>query len=169
MLTAGGFGGGPNGFFGDFDGRSDVGAAAVWQFDNLGFGDRARVRERASEVRQAELRVLGVMDQVVTEAAEAAARVEARRHQLDLARQAVAAATDSYSRNLKLFTDSGVELILPLEVLQSVAALNEAQQDYLEAVIEYNKAQIQLHWAIGSPVEGVVGNQPRGDADATRR
>jgi outer membrane protein TolC len=158
-VAAGGFGGGPNGFFGDFDGRSDVGAAAIWEFENLGFGDRARIRERASDVRQAELRVLGVMDQVVTDAAEAAANVAARREQLKLAQQAVTAATDSYTRNLQLFTDSGVELILPLEVLQSVAALSAAQQDNLEAVVEYNKSQVQLHWAIGSPVEGIAGER----------
>lgn len=155
-VSAGGFGGGPNGFFGGFDGRSDVAAAAVWEFENLGLGDRARIRERAAEVRQAEMRTLAVMDQVVTDAAEAAAQVAARRRQLDLARQAVAAATNSYERNLALFTDSGIELILPLEVLQSITAMNDARLAYLEAVIEYNKAQVQLHWAIGSPINGIA-------------
>ncbi len=156
-VSAGGFGGGPNGFFGDFDGRSDVGAAAVWEFENLGFGNRALIRERASQVRLAELSVVATMDRIVAEAAEAAARVEARRNQLEWARQAIASAKDSHDRNLQLFTDSGVELILPLEVLQSVISLTQAQRDYLEVIVENNKAQIQLHWSIGSPVEAVTG------------
>jgi outer membrane protein TolC len=154
--SGGSFGGGRNSFFGDFDGRSDVEAAAVWQFQNLGLGDRALVRERASEVRQAQLRVVSLMDEVVTEAAEAAAGVEARRGQLEHAKQAVVSATDSYRRNLKLFTDGGIELILPIEVLQSASALAKAQQDYLTAVVEYNRAQLQLHWALGFPIDSVT-------------
>jgi outer membrane protein TolC len=154
--SGGGFGGGPHGFFGEFDGRSDVEAAAVWQFQNLGIGDRAVVRERASEVRQAQLRVVSLMDQVVTEAAEASARVHARQKQLKQAEQAVAAATDSFNRSLKLFTDGGIELILPLEVLQSIAALTKAQQDYLSAMIEYNRVQLQLQWALGFPVDAAA-------------
>lgn len=96
------------------------------------------------------------MDQVVTEAAEAAAGVEARRGQLKHAKQAVVSATDSYRRNRKLFTDGGIELILPIEVLQSASALTRAQQDFLTAVVEYNRAQLQLHWALGFPVESVT-------------
>jgi outer membrane protein TolC len=152
-VSGGGFGGGRNGFFGDFDGRSDIEAAALWQLQNLGAGDRALVRERASDVRQARLQVVALMDQVVTEAADALARVEARRTQLEQAELAVAAATDGFNRSFRLFTDSGVELILPIEVLQSIEALARAQQNYLMAVIEYNRFQLQLYWALGCPIE----------------
>lgn len=126
-------------------------------FQNFGLSDQTLVRERAAEARQAELQVIAMIYQVVTEAAEAAARVQARREQVAQAQQAVSAAMDSFNRNLRLFTDSGIGLILPLEVLQSVTALSAAQQDNLEAVVENNKSQVQLHWALGSPIDGIAG------------
>ncbi|MEX2139452.1 MAG: TolC family protein [Pirellulales bacterium] len=159
---AGGFGGGPNDFFGDFDGRSDVEAAAIWTVRNLGHGEWAAQRERDSEVRQARLRVIDQMDRVVSEVAEALARVEARRAQLETARTAVDAAQQSYELNLRLFREGGIELILPIEVVQSVNALTRARQDYLSAVVEYNRAQFQLLWALGFPLHCVgeaVGKQ----------
>ncbi|MBI1901420.1 MAG: TolC family protein [Planctomycetia bacterium] len=155
--SAGGFGGGANGFFGNFDGRSDVEAAAVWQLHNLGLGDRALARERASELRQSQLQSLSEMDRVVTETAQAAAKAQARRAQLEPASQAVESARQSFERNLKLFTEGGIELILPIEVLQSINAFTKAQQDYLNAVIEHNKAQFELHWAQGFPGESAYG------------
>jgi len=155
----GGFGGGRNEFFGNFGGRSDVEAAAVWQFQNLGLGDRALIRERASDVRQAQWRAVSLMDQVVTETAEAAARVDARRRQLEFARLAVTSATDAHQRSLRLFTEGGIELILPIEVLQSIGAMTKAQQDVLTAVIEFNRAQCQLQWALGFPVDSITQPQ----------
>jgi outer membrane protein TolC len=153
--SAGGFGGGPNDFFGDFDGRSDVEAAAIWTVRNLGHGEWAAERERDSEVRQARLRVIDQMDRVVSEVAEALARVEARRAQLETARTAVDAAERSYELNIKLFREGGIDLILPIEVVQSVNALTQAQQDYLSAVVEYNRVQFQLLWALGFPLQSV--------------
>lgn len=150
---AGGFGGGPNEFFGDFDGRSDADLGAVWTFQNLGLGDRALQRERASEVRQTRIEVLHQMDQIATDVAEALARVQARHAQIEQAQQEVAAAMRSYELNAKLFSEGGIELILPIEVLQSVNALATARQNYLTAIIEYNRAQFQLHWALGFPVD----------------
>ncbi len=147
----GGFGGGRNGFFGDFDGRSDIEAAVVWELQNLGFGDRALRRERASEVRQAQIREIGFIDRVIADVAVALARVKSRRAQMESARQAVESAARSYELNWKLFTDGGIELIRPIEVLQSIQALVRARQDYLNALIEHNRAQFRLHWALGYP------------------
>jgi len=156
---AGGFGGGPNDFFGDFDGRSDAEAAAIWTVRNLGHGEWAAQRERASEVRQARLRIVDQMDRVVSEVAESLARVDARRAQLDSAQMAVEAAQRSYDLNIKLFREGGIELILPIEVVQSVNALARARQDYLTAVVEHNRAQFELLWALGFPLQ-CVGDRP---------
>jgi outer membrane protein TolC len=54
-LSAGGFGGGPNSFFGNFGGRTDFDALVVWELKGLGFGNRALQRERASQQVQAAL------------------------------------------------------------------------------------------------------------------
>ena len=42
--SGGGFGGGRNGFFGDFDARSDADVNLYWELQNLGFADRAIAR-----------------------------------------------------------------------------------------------------------------------------
>src|SRR5262249_50440871 len=55
-LAAGGYGGGINDFFGDFNGRNDVTGSAVWQLRNFGLGNVAIVRERHSQYAQVSLR-----------------------------------------------------------------------------------------------------------------
>ncbi len=105
------------------------------------------------------------MDRVVSETAQAAARVQARRGQLDAARLAAEAAARSFERNLKLFADGGVELILPIEVLQSVNALLQARRDQLGAIIGYNQAQWQLHWALGYPLQAAAPPPPQQEAN----
>jgi outer membrane protein TolC len=41
---------------------------------------------------------------------------------------------------------------LPLEVLQSIQALNQSRLEYLRAVTSYNEAQFRLHRALGWPI-----------------
>ncbi|MEM1062608.1 MAG: TolC family protein, partial [Planctomycetota bacterium] len=59
------------------------------------------------------------------------------------------AAADSYERNLRRIRDGQG---IPLEVLQSLRAYEDAQREYLRAVIDYNEAQFTLGWALGWPV-----------------
>jgi outer membrane protein TolC len=148
---AGGFGGGPNSFFGDFNLRHDFDANIFWELRNLGIGDLALQKQRAAELRQAQWQVFGQMDRIVADTADALARLRAARAQMVAAQGAVQAASRSHDLNWKLFTDGGIELIRPIEVLQSVQALERARQGYLDAVIEYNRAQFQLYSALGYP------------------
>jgi outer membrane protein TolC len=150
--SAGGFGGGRNGFFGDFNGRGDAEVAVFWDLKNLGLGDRALQRLRASEVRQTQINEIADMDQIVAEVAEALTRVKSRKAQLDVGRAAVESSLRSYELNWRLFREGGIEVIRPIEVLQSIQALARARQEYLNTVIEYNRAQFQLYWALGYPV-----------------
>jgi outer membrane protein TolC len=149
---AGGFGGGMNGFFGDFNGRHDFDANIFWELRSLGIGDRAFQRQRASELRQAQWREIDQMDRVVAETADALARLRSALGQMSAAKAAVEAADRSHALNWKLFTDGGIELIRPIEVLQSIQALDRARLGYLDAVIDYNRAQFLLYWALGYPV-----------------
>src|SRR5207302_5647988 len=48
-LAAGTFGGGVNDEIGRFGSRGDFDIQVLWQLDNLGFGNRARVRERRAD------------------------------------------------------------------------------------------------------------------------
>jgi outer membrane protein TolC len=73
--AGGGFGGGPNAFFGNFGSRGDATISLFWELQNLGFADRAIARRSQAEHRAAALRLLKVENQV---AAEVVAAYKAR-------------------------------------------------------------------------------------------
>lgn len=143
------FGGGLGSNASNFGGRYDIDAMMVWETRNLGMGERASRRERSAQVQQAAFEKLRVLDRVAQEIAEANVQVRLRRQQIDLAEQAIERARDSYQRNLDRIQEGQG---LPIEVLQAIQALETSQRAYLNAVANYNRAQLQLQWALGWPV-----------------
>jgi outer membrane protein TolC len=144
------FGGGRGSEAERFGGRYDIDAMMVWETRNLGFGEGAARRERSSQVQQATFAKLRIMDQVAQEVAEANIQVKVRRQQVDMAQSAIARARDSYQRNRDRIRDGQG---LPIEVLQSIQALEASERSYLRAVADYNRAQLQLQWALGWPID----------------
>jgi outer membrane protein TolC len=147
-ISEGGFGGGRGGDIGTFHDRFDVDAMAVWQIRNLGLGDVAAREEAGARLRQARQRDVGVMNRVAREVVEAHAQVQARQGQIVRAEQGFKTATDSYHRNLKRIRNGQG---LPLEVLQAMQALDQAQSEYLRATADYSEAQFRLYRALGWP------------------
>ncbi|MFO0887797.1 MAG: TolC family protein [Isosphaeraceae bacterium] len=151
--SGGGFGGGTNGFFGDFNTRSDADVNLYWELQNLGFADRAITRQRAAQQRMASLEVLKLQDRVASEVVRAEkARVAASR-QMDEAGRAVPEARASLALNLtNIRRGAGLPgATRPIEVLQPIQALAQARSDYLDAVLTYNRAQFRLYRALGRP------------------
>lgn len=148
-FSTGGFGGGLGGDPDNFDGRYDIDALVTWEVRNLGFGEVAARRETQSRVEQAKFSSVRVMDQVAREIAEAHSQAVHRSERIAITEEAIGSAEDSHERNLRRIRDGQG---LPLEVLQSVRALEDAQRAYLQAVIEYNQAQFRLQWALGWPL-----------------
>lgn len=152
--TAGGFGGGRNSFIGDFDGRGDGTAQATWQFDNLGFGDAARVRERRVEVSEANLHVAEAQARVGAEVTAAAKVAATRLRTLDLAQATVRDALEAWRRLREVAFGVGNPKLRAFEALEPLIAeqqLAQARTQYLNEVIEYNRAQFRLYWALGQP------------------
>jgi outer membrane protein TolC len=145
----GGFGGGINDTITNYNDRVDLDASAYWELRNLGAGDAAARNSAQSLVQQARLRQMATLDLVAREVAEALAQVQARRPQIDLTRQGVAAALESHRLNLVRVQEAQG---LPIEGLQSVQALLQARRDYLRIVIDYNAAQFTLQRALGWPI-----------------
>lgn len=145
-FSSSGFGGGLGGATNNVDGRYDLDALMMWEVRNLGFGEKAVRRETQARVEQAKFEKVRLLDQVAAEIAEAHSQVVHRRHRIDITQQAIQSAQDSYDRNLSRIRDGQG---LPIEVLQSLRALEEARRSYLKAVVEYNQAQFQLQWALG--------------------
>jgi outer membrane protein TolC len=148
-ISQAGFGGGTGSSIDNYDGRFDLDAAAFWELRNLGFGEAARRGETRAQYDQMRQLQVQTMDRVAREVVEAHAQVQARRRQIAVAESAVAAATQSYERNSERIREGQG---LPLEVLQSVQALDEAQREYLRTLVDYNAAQFRLQRAIGWPI-----------------
>lgn len=170
-LSAGGFGGGSNLVstppgvlsqngqlvtgprFSSLDGRNDFDVAVFWTFRNLGIGNIALVRAADSRVAQSRLRELETLNLVRSQVAEAHARVSARFLQIDAAEQAVKASSDAFSEDLaRIKGGKG----LPLEVIDSMRLLARSRYEYLDTIIDYNRAQFQLWVWLGKPPANVL-------------
>jgi outer membrane protein TolC len=150
-LSYGGNGGGIGSDITNFGDRLDFDAVAYWKIRNLGFGEQAARNEARSEVAQARWRQVQAMDQVASDVAEAYAQVVARKEQIGLAQAGIQAATESYQRNIDRIREAQG---LPIEALQAIQALDQAQRQYVRAVADYNQAQFGLQRALGWPVSG---------------
>jgi outer membrane protein TolC len=161
-LAGGYFGGGINDDMSNFGGRFSVDLQAVWELQNLGFGNRALIREREAESRQALLQLLRTQDQVTAEVVQAHARAKRAANRLKTATDAVSDAAETADKSLKGLVPGkrvGEQLVLitrPQEAVAAVTALDQAYRDYYTAVADHNRAQYQLYRALGHPAQCLV-------------
>ena len=166
--SGGGFGGGANGFFGNFNGRSDADVNLYWEIQNLGLADKAIAKQRAAQQRTANLQLMKVQDRVASEVVRAEkARISSSR-QMEETNRALPEAQASLDLNLtNIRRGAGLPgATRPIEVLQPIQALAQARADHLDAVLAYNRAQFRLYRALGRPalLQGLpspVGNNSR--------
>lgn len=144
-----GFGGGLGNRLADTRDRYDFDGSLTWRIRNLGLGEAAARRESAAQIQQAKFEKMRLLDQVAREIAEAHSQAVHRAERIKITETAIQSATNSYQRNLRRIRDGQG---LPLEVLQSIQALEDARRAYLGSTIEYNEAQFRLQWSMGWPV-----------------
>jgi outer membrane protein TolC len=166
-LGGGLFGGGLNGSIGNFSARSDIDVQVVWELQNLGFGNKAKVQERRAENQLAVLELFRIQDRIAAEVVQAQAQVESARARVSMAESEVKNAIESADKNVEAMsqTKAAGNLILlvvrPQEVLASVQALAQAYQDYYAAIADYNRSQFRLYHALGRPAALVTCDQQR--------
>jgi outer membrane protein TolC len=162
ILGAGVFGGGRNDFLGNFSARSDFDVELLWEFQNLGFSNHARVKERQAENQVAVLELFRTQDRVAAEVAQAYAQVQSAVARLGDAENEVKDAVDSVDKNLEGLGQTQpipgggrllVLVIRPQEVVAAVQALAQAYGHYYGAVADYNRAQFRLYRAMGQPAQ----------------
>lgn len=147
-VSGGGFGGSDGSDIDNFGGRADFDVAALWQVENLGFGNSARQREQRSLARQASLAIQQTRDVIATEVTQAYERIQMRGRQIEVTRPPVESAVQAVSLNMEGIRDGELR---PIEIQQAIGALAAARSQYLDAVIDYNAAQLQLLRAVGRP------------------
>ncbi|MBN9517343.1 TolC family protein [bacterium] len=137
-------------------GQYNANAALVWQLDALGFGNAATVRQRQAVYDAAQYRVAEVRAAVGAEVAEAARTAAARFDALDAAQLAVREATEMGRkfRETAFGVGGPKKQFDALEPLTGIQALNQARTQYLQTVIEFNRAQFRLFTALGQPAAG---------------
>jgi outer membrane protein TolC len=162
-LAGGYFGGGLNDNLSHFGARSDFDVQVLWQLDNLGFGNRARVNERRAEHQLAVLEAFRLQDRVAAEVAQAYAQVQEAVPRLREAEGEVKDAVYSATENLRGVLETrrvgklDVLVIRPQEAVAAIQALFNAYADYYGAVADFNRAQFRLYRALGQPARLILG------------
>jgi outer membrane protein TolC len=164
-LAAGVFAGGANSTIADAGARFDLDLQLLWQLDNLGFGNRGRVHQRAAENRLAVIELFRRQDLVAADVAQAYAQARQAARRVELAEKEVRAARDSAEKNLLALRatkgpDEKVTLVVrPLEAVAAVQALAQSYADYYGAVADANRAQFRLYRALGQPARCVLQDE----------
>jgi outer membrane protein TolC len=134
--------------FGNFDGRQDVDAIVFWSLRNLGVSNVAQIRLARSNVRSQELRNVEILDRIGAEVVSAHAKTHARFAQIATNQQAVQNSEKAFRQDLERARNN---LGLPIEVLDSMRLLGRSRYAYLDAIVDYNRAQFELYVALGQP------------------
>lgn len=152
--SAGLFGGGgslTNTAFNSLSPRSDFDVVAVWNVQNLGFGNRARIRTTDAGVGQSVAAYEVALNQVRQEVAAAQADAQAAARQIAVARSALSDAEDGFKlESERVRRGEG----RPIEALDSFRQLLDTRLEVLRAVLAFNAAQFRLYVAVGNTPGG---------------
>ncbi|MCE9531935.1 MAG: TolC family protein [Planctomycetes bacterium] len=158
-LAYGAFGGGPGTNIGSMQSRFDYDAQVVWELQNFGLGNKARIDERKAEREIALYELLKVQDRIAAEIVQAQAQVISSRDRVTASEPALRDALESLQKNMEGLAQTrrvGNTLILvvrPQEVVAALQALAQANSDYHQAVADFNRAQFRLYRATGHPAQ----------------
>lgn len=161
-LAGGYFGGGLNGEAANFGGRGSIDVQLVWEFQNLGFGNKAAVRERQAQNFQATLELFRTQDLIAAEVVQAQAQAQRAAQRISAAEEELKNAADTVEKSLEGMTQTRrqgellVLIIRPQEVAAALNALDVAYRDYYAAVADSNRAQFRLYRALGQPAQCVL-------------
>lgn len=146
QVFAGGLGGGQHGDAGNFGGSEDYQVTIGWRIGPGGLFDTSRVRKAESQAAQASISQEKTRDEVIRQVVENYERVKLLREEVNLAKTGVNAAQEALklARERKEFAVGIV-----LETLQSEQDATRAKLDYVNTVMELNKAQYRLKAATG--------------------
>ena len=160
-VSSGAFGGGSDLVipgFSQLASRTDIDVMAIWNLQNLGFGNRARVREANAVFSQALAEYDSTKNRIRREVLDAVAEARAAARQLDLAQSAIVNSTEGFQLDLQRIKGGagvGANDASPIELLDSFQDLLDARQALVAAVMMFDIAQFRLFVAVGSnPLNG---------------
>lgn len=169
--SEGGFGGGPalvttpgksgttfgqSGNINDFGNRTDFEAALTWQFQNMGFGNLAAVRQQQGVQQQQQFRLIQLRDFVVADVVQAQEQIRRSRERLAISQGALfdrnGTATGVAYEQIRLnFLRLSKQETRPLEVLDTIRSLNDLLDVYTQDMTDYEQSRFRLLVALGIP------------------
>jgi outer membrane protein TolC len=134
-------------------GREDVTFQLSWEIKNGSMGNLFQSRERSAQYHITQLRLVETQARVAAEVAAATKMVRSQERALADAQVGVTNAETLWRRlrDLQFGIGYKVSQFDPVQPLLAERALREARLLYLSEVIEYNRNQFRLYWAMGKP------------------
>jgi len=169
LMQFGIFGLGPNASLDQWRGRGDVSYQLVWQLENFGAGNLAKIKHQRGEQSQAIIDLRRAQDRVAADVTRALARVQASAPRIVQADRALRTALVTFNGHLEGLGQTrrlGNVLILtyrPQEAVYSLEQLNVSFNEYFTTVAEYNRAQFELFHALGYPAQEVTSTRSTGE------
>lgn len=139
--------------FNNLGDTENFGVGLSWTIGRDGIGGRSRQRAAVSRERQWVIRQRKIQQKVVREVAEAQAEAQASDEAIEAAQVGVVDAKEALSLYAKRVQ---IGVGIPLDAIVAAEVLNDAQLDYLDAVVGFNKAQMKLLRAVGRRPDQVV-------------
>jgi len=167
-LQAGIFGSGAAGTGNPWVGRDDVSVGLVWQAQNLGFGNRALVRERRAEQQQLLVELFRIQDQVAAEIARAHSQLTSANVRVSTAERGLQDAQLAYAESVaqlgRIAKVGAAQLQVrrAFEVIDALKSLSQIFDNYFVAVNDYNRAEFRLFRALGYPPQTLASNVSAG-------
>lgn len=155
------FGGGRDGQPTRSGGRSDFDIQVLWEWQNLGLGNHARLKERQAEHSLNLVDLFRVQDQIAADVVKAHAQVLSAGERLHDAEEGLKSAQESAQQNFaglgqtKRVGNLNLLVIRPAEAVAAIQALAQAYTDYYGATADFNRAQFRLYRALGQPAQWV--------------
>lgn len=156
---SGGYFGGGNDAMSKYGPRGDIEVQVIWEFQNLMFGNRAKIKDRQAENQIAILEMFRLQDRVAAEVAQAYAQARSAANRLADAESGLKDAAESVDKNFLALSqtrragDLIVMMVRPQEVIAAIQTLSQAYADYYGAVADYNRAQFRLYRSLGYPAQ----------------
>ena len=170
-LQFGMFGLGPNSSLNQWFGRSDVSFQLLWQFDGLGIGNMARIKNQRAEESRAIIDLFNAQDRVAAEVTRALARLQSATARVSQAERALRTAIITFNGNFEglkqttRFEDVLVLVYRPQEAVYALDLMRLALDEYFGTVSDYNRAQFELFHAMGYPAAEIANRRPPGQIE----
>jgi outer membrane protein TolC len=169
LIQAGIFGLGPNSSLNQWTGRDDVSVQLMWQLEDFGFGNLARIKRQRGQESQAIIELRQAQDMVAADVNRALSRAQSAAARVLQADRSLRTGIITFNGQMEglgqtnRFGDMLVLVNRPQQAVYALQLLYVAFEEYFTTVAEYNRAQFELFHALGYPAREVTYLRPPGN------